>query len=219
MGYIKFRILEKTADYYKMSRPNISELVPTNILTILDIGCGEGAFLKLVKARTGAETWGIEVVSEIAEKAKQKVDMVLTGKIEDLCGSIPDGYFDCITFNDVLEHLIEPTEILKAIMPKLSLNGIIIASIPNVRHFQNLYELVIKKDWEYTEGGILDSTHLRFFTKKSMKRMFESAGYKVIKQIGINSPTSAKFKLLDLMTLGLLNETKYLQYVSIIMKI
>ena len=101
-------------------------MVPCNIKTILDIGCGQDAFLKLVKEQTGAETWGIEMVTEVAEKAKEKADKILAGKIEEVLSSIPNNYFDCITFNDVLEHLFEPTEVLKMIRPKLSKNGIII---------------------------------------------------------------------------------------------
>ena len=86
----------------------------------------------MVKEQTGAESWGIEMITEVAEIAKDRVDNILVDKIEDVLCSIPDNYFDCITFNNVLEHLIEPTEVLKMIRPKLSHNGIIIASIPNV---------------------------------------------------------------------------------------
>lgn len=205
-------------NYYSQSRPEIADLVPKNIRTILDIGSGQGAFLKLVKEQTGAETWGIEVVIEVAEKAKDHIDKILTGKVEDVLNSIPDAYFDCLTFNDVLEHLLEPTEVLKMLAPKLTKNGIIIASIPNVRYFLNLYELLIKKDWEYKDAGILDSTHLRFFTQKSMKRMFEEAGYKLIKQVGVNKTISWKFQLFDILTIGIFNDTKYLQYVCIASK-
>lgn len=207
--------MKEITNYYSNIRPEVAGFVPKNIKTILDIGCGQGVFLKLVKAQTGAETWGVEVQTEVAEKAKDHIDKILTGKVEDVLGSIPNAYFDCITFNDVLEHLLEPAEVLKMIRPKLSENGIIIASIPNVRFFRNLYELLIKKDWEYKDAGILDSTHFRFFTQKSMKRMFENAGYKLVKQEGINKITSWKFQLFNLLTLGVFNDSKYLQFVCI----
>lgn len=207
--------MKEITNYYSNIRPEVAGFVPKNIKTILDIRCGQGVFLKLVKAQTGAETWGVEVQTEVAEKAKDHIDKILTGKVEDVLGSIPNAYFDCITFNDVLEHLLEPAEVLKMIRPKLSENGIIIASIPNVRFFRNLYELLIKKDWEYKDAGILDSTHFRFFTQKSMKRMFENAGYKLVKQEGINKITSWKFQLFNLLTLGVFNDSKYLQFVCI----
>jgi SAM-dependent methyltransferase len=193
--------------YYSEERPEIVAHVPLNIKTILDIGCSQGTFLKSVKEHTGAETWGIEFIAEAAEQAKFQV--------EDVIPSLPDGYFDIITLNDVLEHLTEPSEILKIIKTKLSGKGIIIASIPSVRYFSNLFELIVKKDWEYKDDGILDSTHLRFYTKKSMKRIFEKADYVVIKQSGINKIPSWKFKLFQLLTLGIFNDTKYLQYVCI----
>jgi 2-polyprenyl-3-methyl-5-hydroxy-6-metoxy-1,4-benzoquinol methylase len=202
--------------YYNQSRSEITTFVPKNVRRILDIGCGLGAFLKLVKEQTGAETWGIELYAEIAEKAK--ADKILTGKVENLLNLIPNDYFDCITFNDVLEHLLEPAEVLKMMRPKLSEDGIIIASIPNIRYFKNLYELLVKREWKYKDFGILDSTHLRFFTKKSMKRMFEDAEYKIIKQKGINMSSSWKLKLLNFLTFGIPVDIKYQQFVCIASK-
>jgi 2-polyprenyl-3-methyl-5-hydroxy-6-metoxy-1,4-benzoquinol methylase len=207
--------MKDTKGYYSQERPEIAALIPQEIKTILDVGCGQGAFLKLMKERTGAETWGIEMEPDVAEVAKKYADKILTGKIENMTNSIPDSYFDCIIFNDVLEHLLDPTETLKMIRPKLSGNGIVIASIPNVRYFGNLYEILLKKDWEYKDSGILDTTHLRFFTKLSMKRMFEDAGYKLIRQEGIKKITSWRFRLLNLLTFGFLDDTKYLQFACI----
>jgi len=168
---------KENSNYYSNTRPEVVSFVPSNTKTILDIGCGLGGFLNFIKEEIGAETWGIEIVDKIAEKAKVTTDKILIGKVEDLLSQIPDDYFDCICFNDVLEHLLEPSEILIKIKPKLSEEGIIIASIPNVRYFFNIYELIIKKDWEYKETGILDKTHFRFFTKNSMKRMIVNSCY------------------------------------------
>jgi 2-polyprenyl-3-methyl-5-hydroxy-6-metoxy-1,4-benzoquinol methylase len=210
--------MKETINYYTLARPEIASVVPKDIKTILDIGTGEGYFLKLVKEQKGCETWGIEVNTAAAEVAKNHADRIISGKIEDVLHSIPDGYFDCITFNDVLEHMVEPSDILKMIKPKLSANGIIIASIPNVRYFFNLYEVMIKKDWEYKDAGILDSTHLRFFTQKSMKSMIEKAGYKLESQTGLNEIISWKFQLFNLLTLGKFTDTRYLQFICIAKK-
>jgi 2-polyprenyl-3-methyl-5-hydroxy-6-metoxy-1,4-benzoquinol methylase len=208
----------ETSVYYTSSRPEIASFVPVNTRTILDVGCGQGYFLKLVKEQIHAETWGDELMPEVAEKAKAQVDHVIPGKIEEALDLIPDHYFDCITFNDVLEHLPEPAEILRRMKPKLTKNGIIIASIPSVRYFYNLVELIIKKDWEYKDSGILDATHLRFFTQKSMKRMFENAGYFLVNVKGVNGIKYWKFQLLNFVTFGLINDTKYLQYVCMAKK-
>lgn len=208
-------IKKDAINYYGNHRPDVAVHVPPTTKTILDIGCGNGAFLKWIKDKTGAETWGIELVDEIAERAKEQADNILNGKVEEVLHLVPDGYFDCITFNDVLEHLLAPDEVLRMVKPKLSEKGIIIASIPNVRYFSNLHEIIIKKDWEYKDSGILDSTHFRFFTQKSMKKMFEKTGYSLKGQFGINKLNSWKFKILNLFTLGFINDTKYLQFICI----
>jgi len=210
--------MKETTNYYTLARPEIANVVPKGIKAILDIGTGEGYFLKLIKEQIGCETWGIEVNAAAAEVAKKNADRLISGKIEDVLNSIPDGYFDCITFNDVLEHMVEPAEILKMVKAKLSENGIIIASIPNVRYFFNLYEVLVKKDWEYKDAGILDSTHLRFFTQKSMKSMIEKAGYQMVSQTGLNEIISWKFQLFNLLTLGMFTDTRYLQFICIAKK-
>lgn len=206
--------MKTVTNYYKHARPEVAVFVPSTIKTILDVGCGKGEFLKLVKQKTGAETWGIEPV-EIDIEEKSSLDKLLTGKVEDIISSIPDSYFDCITLNDVLEHLQEPTILLKLIKTKLKKDGIIISSIPNVRFIGNIKELLIKKDWEYKEEGILDSTHLRFFTQRSMIRMFEDAGYKIVKQEGINELISWKFRVFNFLTFNIFSDMKYYQFVCI----
>ncbi len=207
---------EKT--YYNGSRLEILPFVPENIKTILDIGCGLGNFLKLVKEKTGAETWGVEIANEIAVKAKTNVDRIIVGNVEDVLNKITDNYFDCITFNDSLEHLVNPMDILKKVSTKLSFNGCIVASIPNVRYIYNIYELLCKKDWKYKDAGILDKTHLRFFTKKSMNYLFENSGYILEKQIGINKIHPIKMFPLNIITFGFAKDMQYLQFVCIARK-
>ncbi len=207
--------MKEKVSYYALARPEIASVVPAGIKTILDIGTGEGYFLKLVKEQKGCETWGIEVNTIAVEMAKTHVNHIIPGKVEDVLHLIPDDYFDCITFNDVLEHMVAPHDVLTMMKPKLSKNGIIIASIPNVRYIFNLYELLVKKDWDYKDAGILDSTHLRFFTQKSMKSMIERAGYKLESQTGSNEITSWKFRLFNLVTLGIFSDSRFLQFICI----
>lgn len=210
--------MKETEDYYSQNRQDVACLIEDNIQKILDIGCGEGYFLKNIKETRGSETWGIELDPEIGERAKKNVDHVLIGSVESTLSQIPDNYFDCISFNDVLEHLYNPQDVLTLIAPKLLSSGFIIASIPNVRYFHNLKELLISKDWEYKDSGILDSTHVRFFTKRSMKRMFEKAGYRVVKMEGINALDSWKFKIFNALTFGYFDDSKYFRFVCIVKK-
>lgn len=210
--------MKETEDYYSQNRQDVAYLIENNIQKILDIGCGEGYFLKNIKETRGAETWGVELDPEIGECAKKNVDHILVGSVESTLAQIPDNYFDCISFNDVLEHLYNPQDVLALIAPKLLSSGFIIASIPNVRYFHNLKELLIRKDWEYKDSGILDYTHVRFFTKKSMRRMFEIAGYQVVKMEGINALDSWKFKIFNALTFGFFDDSKYFRFVSIVKK-
>ena len=87
----------------------------------------------------------------------------------------------------MLEHLVEPFEVLEKMKAKLVKNGEIIVSIPNVRYIKNLYHLLIEKDWQYQDNGILDRTHLRFFTEKSIKRSLVENGWEISFQKGVNA--------------------------------
>ena len=207
--------MKTTTNYYGNTRPEVVAFIPKDIKTILDIGCGEGNFLKSIKDLTGAETWGVELVAGVVDREKNNINNLLIGKIEDVLNQIPDSYFDCITFNDVLEHLIDPTIILVDIKSKLKDTGLIIASIPNVRFIDNLFELIVKKDWEYKNEGILDFTHVRFFTQRSMRRMFQNAGYTMVMQKGINKTESRLIKLLNIMTFGYFSDTQFCQFLCI----
>jgi len=163
--------------------------IPTTATKILEVGCGQANFSsQLVKE--GNEIWGIELNPNAAKVASEKLYKVLTGTIEERISEIPDNYFDVIIMNDVIEHLIYPKEVLEQLKTKMVVNGLIVSSIPNVRYSKNLFKLLFKKDWKYTESGILDNTHFRFFTKKSIKRMFTETGFEVEKCQGINRTES-----------------------------
>lgn len=198
--------------YYEGSRPEIQRLIPKNIKTFLDVGCAEGNLALAVKNTTKCETWGVEPVQEIALEAKGKLDKVIVATVEESIDKMPENYFDCITFTDVLEHLVDPNKVLTEIKCKLSKDGTIVVSLPNVRFKKNISNLVFKKDWKYENEGILDRTHLRFFTKISMIRMFEEAGYEVLDIHGINSVTSTLFKVLNFITFNNIEDMQYVQF-------
>jgi len=161
--------------YYAHSRPEVQRMVNTNSKRILDVGCGNGEMASEIKANLNAEVWGIEYVEDAAKRASQKLDRVLTGTVEENLEKIPDGYFDTIIFADVLEHLTFPEKVLEKIKIKLKPDGEIVASIPNVRHWSVLLDLV-QGHWNYSDAGLLDNTHFKFFTRNSIARMFKGLG-------------------------------------------
>jgi 2-polyprenyl-3-methyl-5-hydroxy-6-metoxy-1,4-benzoquinol methylase len=201
--------------YYAQSRPEMVDFIPKGAKRILDVGCSEGKFALQLKETLGAEVWGIELSTSAAESAQRRLDRVLVGDIMEQLGQLPDQHFDCVIFNDVIEHLVDPYQVLLAIKQKLSSRGVIVTSIPNVRYFRNLFNLVVRGDWRYEDFGTLDKTHLRFFTKKSIRSMFESLGYRIIQLKGINATPSWKVAFFNLATLGAFSDTRYLQFCCI----
>lgn len=199
---------------YDNLREDILTFIPKDAKRILDVGCGTGKLLSRLQSE-GKECYGIEPSKEASEIAKINLgntDKIINKSIEDAINEIPNDYFDVILFLDVLEHLIDPLNIIKQIKTKLNHDGVIISSIPNIRYFHNFYDLIIKKEFQYKEYGVMDKTHLRFFTYKSIKNMFEVAGYSILNFTGINPTPSRKLKLINLLTFNFFYDCKFQQF-------
>lgn len=164
--------------YYDCARPEVQLLVNPASRRILDVGCAAGVLGYELKLKLSAEVWGVEYSPVIAEQAKGRLDRVFAGAIEDVLPKLPDSYFDTIVMADILEHLVQPLELLRAIKAKLAVGGEIVLSIPNVRHHSVIRQL-LEGRWEYKDAGILDRTHLRFFTRFESLRLIEDAGYEI----------------------------------------
>lgn len=173
------------ASYYEFDRKEMNSFLPEYYSKVLEVGCGAGNFRHNLALKN--EYWGIEPVESVACLAMTKLDNVLIGTYEDLCDQIPNNYFDLIVCNDVIEHMVDYDFFLQSIKSKMKKNGVLIASIPNVRYISNIFYLLIEKDWKYIDYGILDKSHLRFFTQKSIVRIVSSNGWIIEKISGINS--------------------------------
>ncbi len=205
----------KPAGYYDNVRHEMLKYLPQNAKKIIDIGCGNGAFAAIVKDRNQAEVWGIELMEDEAKIAKTVLDKVFIGPCEQFIADLPEGFFDVIYFNDVLEHLSDPYTVLDILKAKLANDGVIISSIPNVRFFRTFSKVVFGKDWKYDESGIMDKTHLRFFTGKSIRRMYEYLGYKIITHEPINITRSIKPILYNIPLLFTQMDIRNLQYATV----
>lgn len=165
-------------NYYTSERPEILELVPNTARQVLDVGCGGGWLGSAIKQRQSASVTGIEIVSSVAQKAATKLDKVWNAPIEEVLPVLPENYFDCIVMADVLEHLVDPWRTLVQLAGKLMAGGTFVISLPNARHWSIIFNL-LEGEWQYEVEGILDRTHLRFFTLQTMKDMIWNAGLKI----------------------------------------
>ncbi|MCK4994580.1 MAG: class I SAM-dependent methyltransferase [Candidatus Omnitrophica bacterium] len=168
---------------YVGRRDDLLRLVPLSAQKVLDVGCSTGVFGQQIKQKTSAGVTGIELDMSMAKVARDKLDKVIIENIEeiDLNNFFALKYFDCIIFSDVLEHFKNPWSVLKKTTAFLKDDGIVIASIPNVRHISTIISLLFKGYWPYRKRGIHDKNHLRFFTLRNIKEMFFEAGFEVLK--------------------------------------
>lgn len=180
--------LTSVPDTYRNNvREDIAFYLPKTQKRVIEIGCGTGVFSTVLNE--GAEYWGVEpeinsfkIACELNKKGK-----FFNGFFSEIENEIPNNYFDVVICNDVIEHIPDYLGFLESIKGKMEKDAVLIASVPNVRYIFNLYELLVKKDWEYKDFGILDRTHYRFFTKKSIIRTFDAAGFEIEILDGLNS--------------------------------
>lgn len=164
-------------DYYGSEREDIIAVIPDDARRILDVGCGFGLMGKAIKKINGAvEVVGLEAEEKAAETARKNIDKVIAGDVEDIKMPFAAGYFDCLVYGEVLEHLKDPWRILREHAPYLKKGGCCIVSFPNVSHY-SIIEGLLRDEWNYRDSGILDGTHLRFFTIGGMRNMLSGAGY------------------------------------------
>jgi 2-polyprenyl-3-methyl-5-hydroxy-6-metoxy-1,4-benzoquinol methylase len=147
---------------------------------VLDVGCANGQLAEFLQ-RQGNEVSGVELDPELAEMAKSRVGTVLVGDVEqlDLVAEFGEASVDVVVFADVLEHLKNPLAALRQARQLLTEGGYVVASIPNIAHGAARLAL-LQGNFEYRELGLLDDTHLRFFTRSTVDSLFRSAGFVVM---------------------------------------
>ncbi|BEH10155.1 MULTISPECIES: class I SAM-dependent methyltransferase [Geobacter] len=200
-------------DYYTNTRMDIVELLPRVFNRVLEIGCGSGNTLKLLRSvQPKAKLYGIEISEEMGVIARASADEILVGDIEHVVLGDDYSKFDLILCLDVIEHLINPWALLVKARERLDDSGCLIASIPNVRNYKIIGKLLFGGDWKYNNAGILDRGHLRFFTKKTMLEAFEDAGYEVVTIKMKDLYSGGVSYYLNKITLGLFEELFAVQY-------
>jgi 2-polyprenyl-3-methyl-5-hydroxy-6-metoxy-1,4-benzoquinol methylase len=144
--------------------------------SVLDVGCATG-YLAQALVERGCTVSGIEYDSEAAEQARPHLDQLVVGDLNvlDLSAAFEGRTFDAIVLGDILEHLPEPNEILARLSGLLAPGGSVVLSVPNVAH-GSVRLALLQGSWDYRDLGLMDRTHLRFFTRATLLAMVRSAG-------------------------------------------
>jgi 2-polyprenyl-3-methyl-5-hydroxy-6-metoxy-1,4-benzoquinol methylase len=149
---------------------------------VLELGCATGMFGKRLKERhPGATVVGIEPGRAAAEIAATRIDRVIRGRLEEVdfeAEGLAAASIDTVIAADVLEHMVNPWQALVRVRPLIAPGGQLVVSIPNVRNLGLLGDALLNGRWTYAERGLLDVTHLRFFTLKEIHTMLEQTGFR-----------------------------------------
>jgi 2-polyprenyl-3-methyl-5-hydroxy-6-metoxy-1,4-benzoquinol methylase len=169
--------------YDDTPRTELIDLITVPPRRVLEIGCGVGAMGLAIKQKfQDVEYVGVECDEGAAKIAQTRLDRVVFSDIEkvqlDTIG-LNEEYFDLIICADVLEHLYDPWKILSDLRYNITPDGKILASIPNIQHISIIKNL-LNDSWTYSKYGLLDATHIRFFTLSEIIKMFNGTGYKML---------------------------------------
>jgi methionine biosynthesis protein MetW len=152
--------------------------VPTAARRVLDVGCGAGALGAALREERGIEVMGLELSADAAARARERLDAVVEADLDAL-DDLPfeRGSFDAMVFGDVLEHLRDPHRLLRVLRPWLADDGALVCSIPNVAHWSVVLPLLAQDRWPYADAGLLDRTHVHFFTLTEAELMLRGCGF------------------------------------------
>lgn len=200
----------------KDARDVFLSLIPEGTKRVLDVGCAKGDLGAKLKQRQ-IEVIGIEKDKDLLAEAKDKLDQAYLIDAEKCDLPYPKGYFDCILYADVLEHLLDPLATLKNQNNYLKNGGYVVASIPNVRYYKVIIRLLFGGTWDYVDAGILYKGHLRFFTLLNIKELFAKAGLEIT-DIRRNITAAAGFKFLNALCFNRLKDLLTYQFYIVAMQ-
>jgi SAM-dependent methyltransferase len=178
---------KREISYFGNARADYVSVLPVDGMSILELGCGNGATGALALSEGKARCYvGIELFPEMAAEAGQVLTEVHCGDIEQIEVPYGPGTFDGLILSEVLEHLLDPQTVLQRLVRTLKPGAIVLASSPNICHWRNLVSLG-RGRFRYTDSGMMDRTHLRWFTPESFRELFEGAGVVVDRLAPLNA--------------------------------
>jgi 2-polyprenyl-3-methyl-5-hydroxy-6-metoxy-1,4-benzoquinol methylase len=204
----------KGEEYFGAVGHHILQRLPADAHRVLEFGYGSGATGAAAKARQPGLEWvGIELFPAAAAEARQVLDKVYEGDVASLAGQDLGAPYDVIVASEVLEHLVEPWAVVNTLAQMLRPGGLFLASSPNVAN-KDLVADLLRGRFDYQAQGVMDQTHLRWFTPRSFARMFSEAGLTVLSCEPL-VPLRRKARLLDAITLGRLRHLFFSQMVLV----
>lgn len=170
--------LHRYAAMDAQAREDLAAKVPAGARAVLDVGCSRGATAAALRRRGVSRIVGIEPDAEDAADAARSYDRVLTVALEDVPAGEFGAEFDAVLFGDVLEHLMDPSDALVQVRPWLTPGGVVVASVPNVGHWSIVADLLAGR-FDYIPYSLLSGTHVRHFTRSTVRDLFEASGFEV----------------------------------------
>ena len=201
----------KPARYFTGARRLfIDDLPAAPAARLLEVGCGNGATCAYAKA-TGKAGWcaGVELCPEPAAQAAAAVDQVILGDVESADLPFPPQHFDALILSEVLEHLRDPWAVLQRLHALLKPGAWVMAGSPNVAYYKILL-MQLRGRWDYEPMGVMDRTHLRWFTAATYRQMFEECGYRV-EWAGPARSLHFRERVANVLSLGTLQHTLHQQ--------
>jgi 2-polyprenyl-3-methyl-5-hydroxy-6-metoxy-1,4-benzoquinol methylase len=194
----------KSDTYYSLPRADLIDLLPTPVGRVLDVGCGEGGAGDPLRRKGATSISGIEILPEPAARAREHYDEVAVGDALEVLPQL-NGPFDTILCYDVLEHLVDPAALVRALLEVTTPGGRLHVSVPNASHVSLLRDLIVRGTFGYAPYGHRDATHLRWFTRKDIVALVRECGWTVV---SVDHSPLHKSKALARLTRG--RSTEYL---------
>ena len=212
---------EKEQSYYTSIRHELINIMPNKQgLKVLEIGAGGGDTLAELKKRKIADyVAGVELFRLLGTNQDNPlIDKMIIADIEKDDIDLPLNYFDVVLCADVLEHLYDPWNVVEKVSHYLATGGMLIVSVPNFSYLQVFKNLFIRKNFQYTERGTFDKTHIRFFCKNNIANLVTAPGLSQQKVIAKINLVPCNSRLINRLTLGIFESLLTPQYVGISIK-
>lgn len=206
--------IDKSEDYFAHARKEIAPLLPQQCGRVLEIGCGSGATLGWLRQDQRASyTVGVEIAEAAAQSARVHADEVHCLDFERAELTTKNGKFDVILCLDVLEHMVNPWLVVDRLVSQyLAPGGTLIVSLPNVRHYSVVLPLLLQGRWDYQDAGLLDRTHLRFFTRDTAISLLSHPRLGPVRCVGVGFEWPSRKGIFNTLTAGIFQELLTYQY-------